>query len=219
MSDAEWFDAWAIDHARRMKGGIYPRNPDTEDWIVFWDGWRALFATLAIERIEAEAASIRLQIEPPRFPGEHLREFRRHVEAIRAEAVASRVAAPSADTLDGARKLSWGCPECGGPGLTGRYVWEPTRRDWYSVGFACRCPAGQWFAKHYDHATDATVRGRLPNLQAHPELWDRGADWHRWPADPAPTNRPRFLGAKFWSQLADLPAPALDRDGLNECPF
>jgi hypothetical protein len=77
-----------------------------------------------------------------------------------------------------AESKSVGCPECGGRGITTRYVDESIHKrtgEWLSVGCIChRCAMGDWIRMRRDAEQDLTL-ARLLDLRARPE-WSNAID-------------------------------------------
>lgn len=187
--DSDEFDRWARAHRDRLRRG-YP-TAGSDEWARFWDGWKAAILELRAIPDECESASIRLQQDPPRFVGDDIREFKRLVLTIRGQ---SRPAnAPAPGSRDEAQARSRGCPECGGGGLTRRDLYVPRWDATASCGVFCRCPHGQWLWQ-WHQANNGPMKG-VPNLQAHPELWDRDADHFSWSREPLDLGHAAIGGA------------------------
>jgi hypothetical protein len=73
---------------------------------------------------------------------------------------------------------SQACPECGGHGVTSRYVDESLHRqpgEWHAVGAIChRCAMGDFIRTCRDTQDDTTL-ARLLDLRARPE-WSNAID-------------------------------------------
>lgn len=110
-----------------------------------------------------------------------------------------------------AERQSYGCPECGGGGITSRYM-EQTRRDGEvfvaSVGCIChRCVAGRWVARASEGKESrlldlADQRYAVLRLEIYkfPPPWNDMQDDPDW-SDPRPA------GSTYWRAI---------RGGLRE---
>jgi hypothetical protein len=92
-----------------------------------------------------------------------------------------------------AERLSHGCPECSGGGLTSRYIERVNREGEtsnVSVGCVChRCVMGRWVVRAHDRAG----KGPLPFI-------DLGSDAYGWLQDEI------YKFPPTWADLADNPA-------------
>lgn len=166
------FAAWSERH-RRLHKTAPPLESEAD--LVTWEALRKDLDRIGITTAEANEVTDALLLESP--------SERTHTRALirlarRRKGNPSTAEAPPVD-LKAAATASAGCPECSGSGLTTRRMPHP----WYPKGlptsFYCHfCDAG--LAMQQQHRRSPEFAGRILDLRARPELWDRH------PNDPPP---------------------------------
>lgn len=182
MPVRDWFPAWCDRHMERHPRDDWPR-PDEKPG--FWSGWAANFTLHGVTEDVAEAASIRMQADPPEFPEAHLSRLVYHARAVWRERAESGRSPGGDDSIDAARHASATCPDCGGQGLTLRYrrrslgTADSTGRTVApSITLYCLCPLGRHIERNH-RETCPEIRRRLYDLADYP--WLHGDEYRSPP--------------------------------------
>lgn len=163
MRVAEWFPEWVIRHQSVVRRGDWPAPEDR-----FWDAARKGLIQAGVTQDEADAASNRLALAPPRYLGDQIEALLTAVATARGEA--ARAERPTASS----------CPECAGGGLTSRNFRFMHRDREVVASLACYCPcrAGRWLKGQHDGNKD--LAGRILDLATLPRtvnLCNPPEDW------------------------------------------
>lgn len=226
---APWFVAWVEYHQDLHPHRDWP-DPHTEAGLRYFEGWIEAFDRRGFVREELDAATRRLQADPPSHPNRHLKALIDQAAAARREWAAAEVGrpvdAPSAVQLE-ASLASANCPECDGTG------WAKRRATWHSVSrplildFFCRCPHGRWREANDPGRRENPDDRNFDDLQAHPELWHPEWTFAAWSSRPSsqyiePDSRLRYLApgepAPEPIAPADLVKQSSRRRGLGPLP-
>lgn len=162
MNNAAWVGEFLVRHVERVARHDWP-HLDSE----FWETWPEALASLRATERECDAASKTVARNPPSFLDRQLPALLDAVRVAReAEALTS---GGTASDRKEAEARSRGCPECGGCGITSRWIWIARYERYASCGCLChRCEHGRWLEDHYRE-----VKGpKIFALSRHPEWQD-----------------------------------------------
>jgi hypothetical protein len=149
---ADWYPKFTKRLVDRLQRADWP-DP-TSEW---WTDLRRELSEHNVSQAEADAAVGKLYASPPKWLSDVPAAL---LEAVRLVRDGQHAAGGS---LDDARAAARDCPECGGFGLTSRFVRIARRDTIASVAFCChRCAAGRWLADHYRQ--QSAGKTRIPNL-------------------------------------------------------
>lgn len=174
----DWVDDFLERHRRRFNPFDWP-EPGSEEGIDYARMWLDAFLRERVREQEADAASIRLGTNPPRFRNDHIPNVMAEVKAMREVAAATASAGVIADSLETAKRQSAQCGWCDGHGM--RQVFHPRykgsqvimidreddrgevrkRPTAARVAAHCICPLGRYMRAK----TDDDNRPRIPDLQ------------------------------------------------------
>jgi len=152
----DWLDNFMVQHKSRFRPPDWP-EPATEDEREFQRLWHHAFRSNSVMQREADVASLRLGVKPPRFAADHLAAIIEEIKDFRAGSRQPQ----SPDTREGAEQASHDCPNCGGHGTV--TVYSPILTSGRCQAH-CQCPKGRWLR-------DTIRKGK------HPELLHRIPDW------------------------------------------
>lgn len=174
----EWLPDFLDRHRARHKPHDWPPE-DSDAYAVFMKGWISHLSLKEATEAEADAASERLMLSPPRWQQEHLPAVIRVIEEFRTQATAGT-------DRDSAALASRGCCQCHGVGLTVVWDRQPRPGSPETVSAHCTCPLGRWMRQN----TAAAEVQRIPDAA------DAGRAGSRWRLDP--------LDMDEWSDRVNL---------------
>lgn len=186
MNNESWVGAFIERHIERVARHDWP-HLDSE----FWETWPVALAGLKATERECDAASLVIAMSPPSFLDRQLAAL---LDAVRvAREAKSLTEGGTASDRKEAGDRSRGCPECGGCGLTSRWIWVARWERYASCGCIChRCEHGRWIEEN-----SRDVKGIKPfALAKHPEWHDESLKYGP-PAEvgvgaPIPDDLPPF---------------------------
>lgn len=160
MAVIDWFVNWQITHVERCPRADWPDLSGA-----FWDALRIRFINDGTTYDQATKASLSMALEPCAFLDQHHKELLILVSAARAEdAKNGRDANDPDEKRRRALESSADCAECGGMGLTVRFLErrKTASRPYRVDAFTCychRCEMGRWVKMcHEKTARDAFAK-------------------------------------------------------------
>jgi hypothetical protein len=189
---------WIFDFVGSVQE-VIPRHDWPEVGSDFWAVMERAFVRDGVKRGAAERALFTVAENAPPYTDRIRASL---IEVARTYQVqANREAALEGDTSsldrDAAAELSRGCDECGGSGLTSRYVRSRRAGGIVPVGFSCHlCPLGRWIAKQWIGKDGS----RPVDLADYPDLW--GREHKHAPATQAAADAPESATFReLWDRI------------------
>lgn|GEM_PF-3924936 len=184
MSIEQWFFRW-LDHHQFLhpnRGWVTTGHPDA---FTFYVGWMECFTRMGATEEICNAASKRMQENPPRFLNEHMPAIKLAIAEVRREQQASSVSSPDQPSREQLKASldSHSCPECDGTGWALRQAHWPSLRWTPRVCMFCRCPHGRW-RKRNDPDLSGSDGRNYDDLQAHPAIWNHKLSFPLWSDRP-----------------------------------
>jgi hypothetical protein len=199
MATSDWAPAFFGRHTERIPRADWPDSGE------FWETFQRALVRNGVTEGVADEASRLMAEHPTPFLDRHIEAF---LDQVRAVWKLSEIATDTDPaTREGAERLSRGCPDCGGMGLTTRYrhagVGQP-RPDGRpldpTITLYCTCSMGRWIERTH-REKDPEVRRRIADLAEHrslrlgPVSWCREPDnAHRYPPGAWDYDRARPSG-------------------------
>lgn len=164
----EWIPFFLVRHRDRFAPHDWPAD-STDEYIDMLTDWLDAFRAGGVSEDEANRASRRLSLSPPRWKREHLPAV---VETIKTMRIERAPAGEFVTTRDGAAALSKNCPRCDGQGLAtivGKIEIRGEILD-YNASAHCVCPLGRFMRAKLAQQDEHTFR-RIPDLERLPWGW------------------------------------------------
>jgi hypothetical protein len=185
----DWIGEFYVKHTDRCPREDWPQA-DTEAESSFIDAWRHAFVTRGVEHPLADAASLDMAGEPPRFLDQHLPTLVKLAMDLRRLRDAGLGLEVQAGTVESASVASRDCPDCGGSGGAVRYVHEDILGRIRTLGgnlaplgsavaYPCSCPLGRLVARGLrqgGQAAEPPTIDQYPRLRLRPVRWSDSPD-------------------------------------------
>lgn len=189
----DWFGVFVASIEQRIPLGWPP--VEDEFWVVLK---RVLINAGANQEVADEALFRVAESGAVKFANEFVEPLRKTIGEVWREKDSTGHAPDSREAAK-AHPDSRACTDCGGEGMTSRYLHDPNHpRHGTSYALYCNCPIGRWIERNH-REKQPEIRKRMRALADYPQLQLGPVDW-----SDAPDNKHR-IPPRMWNDADGCP--------------